>query len=183
MNIRRLNLRNVAVGIACLAVLGMFFSCKKEETHKKHLNGLWKVHDGWCVEIKKDKGYFVLLEANDFGDIGLSRFLTIGDLALKDLKKEGENRWSGKSVFWWYNTNTGEVLELDWGGATFVLSEDKKSMIEINEFGRTTYYKVNNVLDRVPDQPILRNLKQQQEENTDSIQKMTLSKLKAKKYW
>lgn len=130
----------------------LLISCSKEETHKKHLTGLWKVDDTWCVEIKKDRGYFVLLNA-EAQFPGLSKFLKIGDMTFKDLKKTGDNRWSGKEICWYYYVDTGEILQTDWDPVTIVLSGDKKSFISIRGGSdQLTYYKVNNVLDNVPDQ-------------------------------
>ena len=141
--------KNLIGALVLLSILFFAVSCEKEETHKKYLNGIWKADDTWCVEIKKDKGYFVLLRAEEQFP-GLSRFLKIGDVAIKDLKKTGNNTWSGKEIAWRYWVSTGEVYELDWSNATFVLSEDKQSFVRISEFGNLTYYKVNNILDEVP---------------------------------
>jgi len=158
--------------LLCIAAIFLLISCENEET----LNGLWKFDDDYCVEIKKDKGYFVLLNAEAWA-LGLSNFLGIGDLAIKNLKKTGDNRWSGKEVTWWEDEYTGKVLKLDWDGATYILSEDKKSLTRFVLDEKITLYKVDNVLDNVPAQPYLKMEQIQQQENADILKKGILKKI------
>ena len=144
-NLRKVLYCLTVVVIATIALI----SCNKEETHKKYLNGLWKIDDSYCVEIKKQEGHLVLFDAEYWAQ-GISRYVNVGDKAFRSLKKEDDNRWSGEELYWEYN-EYDQVVGTAWVGVTIILSKDKKSFVSSSNVQKITYYKVNDVQESVED--------------------------------
>ena len=150
----KLNLRKVVAIAICLAGVTMFSACSKEDKENAELQGIWKVDDTWAVEIKGNQAYFVLLDAEAIR-AGLSDFLAVGDIAIKNLKKQNANTWTGNEVFWYYNTTTGRVISISYEDVdTYILSGDKNRLERTSdEYEPITYYRVQKATDPVPSSP------------------------------
>jgi len=107
------------------------------------LYGLWELDSNCRIKIEGDKATFVLLDAEALHK-GLSEFLKVGDVAIKNLKKTEENKWKGQEIVWYYKS-TGEVSRVDYLSFTYTLNSGKDQLTrEKNDIVNTeaVYYKV-----------------------------------------
>jgi hypothetical protein len=132
----------------------LFSNCKKEEEEDvKLLDGIWKAKESWVVKIdeKSGTGTFVKLDAEEHKE-GLSKFLKVGDLAIKDLKEISNHLWTGKEIMWYYYTTTGEIVYTDWQEVTYTLNDANNQLTRSSSAygGEIIYYKVKDINYPVP---------------------------------
>lgn len=125
--------------------------CKKDDDDDNGgLDGFWKVDETLCIQISGSKGYIMLLDA-ETQQPGLGKHLKVGDEFIRNLKQTSEYTWTCDEIMWWYNTYTNEVMYLEWTTSVFSSNFNKTEIYRSSEDGIVTFYKVNHILDPIPD--------------------------------
>lgn len=144
-------------GVFVLCVLFAGFaatSCSSSDDDEKvtspEIEGYWKLGASWCVKISGTEGRLVLFDNTVPMYEGFDKFVKIGDVTIKDLKKVVDNMWTGKEMGF-FKTTEGEVTHIVWFDVTYSLSDDGKELERyIADRGTQTYHKVEKPTDDIP---------------------------------
>jgi len=116
---------------------------KKQEQQNSELNGIWEINENCKIKIDGKQAIFVVYNTEFAKLKGLDKFIKVGDVAIKDLVKIEENKWTGKEIICYYIESTKEVTRIDYSLSTFTLNAEKNKLTSKNDqIGSTTYYKV-----------------------------------------
>lgn len=118
--------RFVQKGMYALFVLFIGFalmSCSDDDDEKieKTINGYWKLGKSWCVKVEGNQGVLVLFDDTHSEYKDYNKFVKLGDVVMKDLKKVDDNLWTGQEVGFFVTTE-GEVLRIEWLDATYEMN-------------------------------------------------------------